>query len=537
MVIKPEYDYVIIGGGSAGCVLADRLSASGQHSVLLVEAGSAGRHPSFHIPIGYVQNRLHPRGNWLYQTQEDMAGRSFFWPRGKVLGGCSAINGLLYIRGQGQDYDGWRDLGNAGWGWSDLLPYFIKSERQQYGADAYHGDAGPLAVEDSSLRHPVSDAFIEAAKQAGHRFNPDFNGADQEGVGYFQINVRNGRRQSTAVAYLRRARGRANLDIVTQAHAERILFEGRRASGLRFHRHGVSQEVKANREIIISAGAVNSPQLLELSGVGRAELLQGHGIPVVADLPGVGENLQDHLIVDLKYRVRNALSINEITRGPRLLGQILRYALTRKGLLSMSASHASVFLKSGPEVERPDVQYHFMPATLDKQTNAVERLPGMTCGPCQLRPDSRGSIHIGNGDFRNHPLIRPNYLEAEQDQTVVVRMLRLGRAICAQSAIEPYRGEELSPGPALQSDDELLDFARREGRTLYHPAGTCAMGRDRLAVVDSQLRVHQLTGLRVVDASIMPTLVSGNTNAPTIAIAEKAAELILADSFTQRLSA
>jgi choline dehydrogenase len=523
------YDYVIAGGGTAGCVLADRLSASGA-AVLLIEAGGAGRHPSFHVPVGYVWNRLHPRGNWLFHTQAQAGtgDREIPWPRGKVLGGCSAINGLLYIRGQREDYDGWRDLGNQGWGWNDVLPYFIRAEDQARGADAFHGSGGPLAVSDPSEHHPVSDAFIKAAQQAGLPHNDDFNGASQDGVGYFQVNVRNGRRYSTAVAYLRRARRRPNLHIVTEAQVSRLMIEGHRVVGVYYRQGGVEHTAQALREVILAAGAVGSPQILQLSGIGPAELLRRHGIEVVADLPGVGENLQDHYIIDLKHRVRHAATVNEQSRGLRLVREVAKYALLRKGLLSMSAAHVSVFLKSGDDVARPDVQYHFLPATLDKRTNALEHQPGFTLGPCQLRPHSRGRIHIGSADFQDPPLIYPNYLEAERDQVVAVRSLRLGRALCAQSALDRFRGEELSPGAGVASDDELLAFARANGRTLYHPVGTCRMGNDAQAVVDHNLRLRGFDGLRVVDASIMPTLISGNTSAPVGMIAERAADLILA---------
>ena len=527
------HDFIIIGAGSAGCVLADRLSANGRHRVLLLESGPPDNSLWIHIPIGYAKTMFHPVYNWGFHTdpQPHLKGRKVYWPRGRGLGGSSSINGLIYVRGQPDDYDHWAALGNRGWSWNDTLPYFIRSEGNARGASATHGADGPLSCSDIGETPELMEAIIAGAGQLGIARNEDFNDGQQEGAGYYQLFTRNGLRRSCAVAYLKPARRRANLRVETEAHVTRILFEGTRAVGVRYRRDGVDHEARAAREVILSAGTVQSPQILQLSGVGPAELLRSHGIDVVLDVPGVGENLQDHLQARVMFRCTKPITINDDLASPwRRMKMGLRWIVSRTGPLAIGINHAGLFTRVLPESKSPDVQFHFAALSAELAGAKVHPWSGFTMSVCQLRPESRGTVRIRSTDALEAPSIQANYLACDTDRRCMVGGVKLARALAATAALQPYVAGEYRPGPATRTDEDLLEFVRDYGATIFHPVGTCKMGSDAMAVVDDRLKVRGIAGLRVVDCSIMPTLVSGNTHAPVVMVAEKASDMILEDS-------
>jgi choline dehydrogenase len=528
-----KFDFVVVGAGSAGCVLANRLSADPRHRVLLLEAGPRDRYPWIHIPIGYGRTMFHPVYNWGFQTDPDpgMNGRRIYWPRGRVLGGSSSINGLIYVRGQPEDYDRWESLGNPGWGWRDVLPYFIRSEDNSRGASEFHGAGGPQACSDIGERHELMEAIIRAANELGIARNDDFNGARQEGVGYYQLFTKKGWRCSSATGYLRAAEKRPNLRVETEAHATRIVFEGSRAVGVRYRQGGVEKEVRAAGEVILSAGALQSPQLLQLSGVGPASVLQSFGIPVVRDLGGVGENLRDHLQLRLMYKCTKPITTNDdLASWWRSLGIGLKWLVWRKGPLAIGINQGGLFARALPESRTPDVQFHFATLSAELAGAKPHPWPGFTMSVCQLRPESTGRVRIRSLDAFEPPSMQPNYLSTEADRRCALAGIKLARALAATKALAPYIAEEYRPGAQARSDDDLLAFAREYGATIFHPSGTCKMGGDPMAVVDARLRVRGVEALRVVDCSVMPDLTSGNTHAPVVMIAEKASDLILEDA-------
>ncbi|PTU77252.1 choline dehydrogenase [Pseudomonas indoloxydans] len=527
------YDYLIVGAGPAGCLLANRLSADPGVSVLLVEAGGRDNYPWIHIPVGYLYCIGNPRTDWCYSTEADpgLHGRSLKYPRGRVLGGSSSINGMIYMRGQAADYDGWAAAGNPGWAWRDVLPLFKRSENHFAGTSEWHGGDGEWRVERQRLSWEILEAFREAAEQSGIASVDDFNGGDNEGCSYFQVNQKRGVRWNASKAFLRDIRQRPNLQVLTGAEAERLELEGGRARALHLRSQGRALRVAARREIILCAGAIGSPVLLQRSGIGPRPLLERLGIGVRHELPGVGESLQDHLQLRLIYRVEGVKTLNRIAATPwGKLGMGLEYLLRRSGPLSMAPSQLGAFAKSDLGQARANLQYHVQPLSLERFGEPLHDFPAFTASVCNLRPTSRGSVQIASVDTSVAPLIRPNYLSDERDLQVATDAIRLTRRIVAAPALARYRPEEYKPGPQYQSEEDLQRAAGEIGTTIFHPVGTCAMGQGREAVVDARLRVHGIAGLRVVDASIMPSITSGNTCSPVLMIAEKAAQMIAADA-------
>ena len=532
-IAETGYDYIIAGAGSAGCVLANRLSADPSKRVLLLEAGGRDWYPWIHVPVGYFKTLHNPMTDWCYKTEPDpgLSGRSIDWPRGKTLGGTSSINGLLYIRGQHQDYDHWRQLGNTGWSYEDVLPYFKRSEDQQNGADDFHGKGGDLSVQNIRAKRDICEALIDAAEELGLPRNDDFNGVKQEGAGYFQQTARGGLRCSTARAFLNPVKNRSNLKIIVHALVEKVVVEGAKTAGIAISVKGAPRQywLKPGGEVILSAGAIGSPQILQLSGIGPGALLQGLEIPVVKALAGVGANLQDHLQIRTVYEVNVPPLNEEINNLFRRMMIGVQYVLTRTGPMSMGASQVCIFARSNEYVETPDIQYHFQPLSADKPGIEMHPFSGITLSVCQLRPESRGRIEIKSPNPRAYPAIYPNYLSADRDCQTAIDSLKFTRRLVNTEALKPFIVGEHLPGPGVQTDDELLDSARNIAQTIYHPTSTCKMGADAMAVVNERLQVHGIEGLRVVDASVMPTITSGNTNAPTIMIAEKASDMIAED--------
>ncbi len=517
------YDYVIVGAGSAGCVLANRLTEDGQTTVLLLEAGVSDEAPEIHIPIAFSKLFQSPL-DWNYSTEEEaqLNNRKLYWPRGKMLGGSSSINAMVYIRGNRHDYNHWHELGNARWSYADVLPYFKKAENQERGPSEYHGVGGPLNVMDRRYTSPLSDAFVEAGVELGWSANDDFNGATQEGFGRYQVTQRAGRRHSASVGYLHPALSRPNLTVQTQTLAMRVLFEGTRAVGVAYLKDGAEQQVRANKEVILSGGAVNSPQMLLLSGVGPADHLRSMGIDVVLDLPGVGQNLQDHVFASVCYSCTQPISFFTAETAENFQ----EYIEHQSGPLSSNIAESGAFMKTRPDVLEPDLQYHFTPVYYINHGFTMPQEHGFTIAPTLVAPKSIGYLALRSADPTQYPAIHANYLSSEEEVRVLVEGVKLARRLAHTKAFDAFRGTETLPGPQVQSDEDIVAYLRNYTETIYHPVGTCKMGGDRMAVVDQELRVRGIEGLRVIDASIMPTVVNGNTNAPTIMIAEKAADMI-----------
>ena len=536
MGAEGTYDYIIVGAGTAGCLLANRLSADPSQRVLLLEAGGSDNYHWIHIPVGYLYLMGNPRADWGYSTAAEpgLNGRALSYPRGKVLGGCSSINGMIYMRGQARDYDGWRQMGNAGWGWDDVLPYFRRHEDQWAlepdAFEALHDRGGEWRIEKPRISWEILDAFREAAAEAGIPKIEDFNRGSNEGCGYFHVNQRSGIRWNTAKGFLRPAKGRPNLTIATHATVHRLEMSGKRVTGVAFNQYGAMRQATARREVVMAAGAIGTPQILQLSGIGAGALLQQHGIGVRHELKGVGENLQDHLQIRCAYKVQGVRTMNE--RYQSLLQRAnfaLEYALFRRGPMTMAPSQLGAFTRSDPSRETPNIQYHVQPLTLPKFGEPLDPFPAFTASVCNVRPTSRGHVRIMSSDPSAHPEIRPNYLSTEDDRRVAADSVRVTRRIVSMPALAKYRPEEFRPGPDIQSDEDLARAAGEISTTIFHPVSTCRMGTDDLAVVSPRLKAHGLEGLRIADASVMPTITSGNTNSPTLMIAEKAAAMIAED--------
>jgi len=530
------FDFIVTGAGSAGCAVAARLSESGRHRVLLLEAGGKDTNPWIHIPMGFTYLYADPRTNWMYESEPEpeLNNRRMYQPRGKVLGGTSAINGMVYMRGNAADYDEWRQRGCTGWSYDDVLPFFRKAEHQERGADDYHGAGGPLMVSDQAHRHELADALIAAAQQAGVPANQDFNGARQEGVGYFQSTTGKRRRWSAATAYLRPARGRANLVVRPNAMATRVLIEHGRAVGIAYLHEGQPREARARREVVVSGGVYNSPQLLQLSGIGPGELLQQLGIPVIRDSRAVGNHMHDHFYIRLAWRCTRDISMNRLANSPlRQVAAMARYLLTRSGPLASNSAIAGMFTRSDPRLERPDLQFNFTPwsyAARGLNGAIPHAFPGFSLSVVHLRPDARGSCHVTSPDPQAKPSIRFNFLKTDYDMRAMIWGMRFGRTVMSQPAMRPYVHSEVMPDATIQTDDQYETCIRENGVSNLHPVGTCRMGPEGDTVVDPRLRVHGVAGLRVADASIMPVVPAGNTNAPSIMIGEKAAAMILEDA-------